>query len=56
MAKTATKLSTRSNTPPCPGKTVPLSLTPATRFNHDSNKSPSTLTATKVMPNLNTVA
>ena len=30
----------RSSHPPCPGSSVPLSLTPAPRFNADSHKSP----------------
>src|SRR5699024_2238304 len=36
------KESMRSKTPPCPGKIVPESLTPARRFSMDSNKSPNT--------------
>ena len=33
-------LSKRSKTPPCPGKTLPESLTPNDLFNKDSTKSP----------------
>ena len=35
------RLSKRSNTPPCPGNNVPESFLFASRFNFDSNKSPS---------------
>src|SRR5690625_4151389 len=38
----AVKLSTRSSTPPCPGKSAPLSLTPRWRLSMLSCKSPST--------------
>ena len=37
--------SMRSSTPPCPGSSVPLSLTPAWRLIHDSNRSPRMLNA-----------
>ena len=37
---TAVRASMRSSTPPWPGNSAPLSLTPACRFNADSNKSP----------------
>src|SRR6185503_16294446 len=33
-------LSMRSSTPPCPGSSLPLSLTPAWRLASDSNRSP----------------
>src|SRR5260221_11060930 len=33
-------LSMRSSHPPCPGSSVPLSLTPAPRFSADSHRSP----------------
>src|SRR5690606_10990103 len=38
----AVTLSMRSSTPPCPGSSVPLSLTPATRFIALSRRSPTT--------------
>src|SRR5690606_11826390 len=37
---TGTSASMRSSTPPCPGSTVPLSLTPAWRLSSDSCRSP----------------
>src|SRR5262245_52990867 len=36
----ATGASMRSRTPPCPGRRLPLSFTPAWRFIRDSNRSP----------------
>ena len=41
----------RSSTPPCPGKSVPLSFTPARRFNSDSWRSPTIDNATSATPN-----
>ena len=40
IGSAAHRASMRSSTPPCPGNRVPLSLTPATRFIQDSNRSP----------------
>ena len=40
----ASSASMRSSTPPWPGSSVPLSLTPAWRFSSDSNRSPTTET------------
>ena len=37
--------SMRSRIPPCPGSSAPLSFTPACRFIHDSNRSPTMLSA-----------
>ncbi len=42
--KVDVKLSMRSSKPPCPGRMLPLSLTPACRFARDSKRSPTMLT------------
>src|SRR5437868_12953916 len=43
--RTAVALSMRSMMPPWPGRSAPLSLTPAWRFAADSNRSPTMLIA-----------
>ena len=50
MLITAIRLSTRSNTPPCPGSRLLLSLIPAARLSQLSSKSPHTLTTVKIKP------
>ena len=47
------ELSKRSSAPPCPGRNLPLSLTPSVRFNWLSTKSPHVpnTTTTVAIPN-----
>src|SRR5882672_6942681 len=48
--------SSRSSTPPTPGKRSPASFNAASRFSTDSIRSPSTANAAKVMPNSSAAA
>ena len=47
----ASSASVRSRMPPCPGSSVPLSLTPARRFSSDSCRSPTIDSAASTMAN-----